>query len=161
MTTAEQEKLYTEYRGKVLGYIRSRVNNPSDAEDLCEDVFLKAYRSQDAYNPEKASESTWIYSITRNTVIDYYRRTRPTEEIPEDLSDDSSVEDGVLDAETLDELAAALERLPPELTDIIVLRYYDRLQLTQIVLQLGISYGAVKIRHQKALAMLKSMLENK
>ena len=161
MTTAEQEKLYTEYRGKVLGYIRSRVNNLADAEDLCEDVFLKAFRAAGGFDPSMASESTWIYSITRNTVIDYFRRGRNTEEIPEDLSDDSSPEDGVLDAETLGELASALERLPAEMTDIIVLRYYDGMQLTQIALKLGISYGAVKLRHQKALMMLKGMLEKK
>ena len=158
MTAAEQEKLYTEFRPKVLGYIRTRVNNKDDAEDLCEDVFLKAYRLSDSYDPAKASPGTWIYNITRSTVIDYFRKTRPTEEIPEDLSDDSSPDEGILNAELLEELAAALETLPPELTDIIVLRYYDRLQLTQIALKLGISYGAVKIRHNKALSLLRSAL---
>ena len=161
MTAAAQERLYTAYRDKVFGYIRSRVNNREDAEDLCEDVFLKALRSSDGFDPSKASAGTWIYSITRNTVIDYYRRSRPTDEIPEDLSDDSSPEDGVLGAELLEELASALEALPDELCDIIVLRYYDRLQLTEIAPKLGVSYGVVKIRHKKALAELKTLLMKK
>ena len=159
MTAAEQEKLYTEYRSKVFGYIRSRVGNYADAEDLCEDVFLKAYRASYSYDPAKASQSTWIYSITRNTVADYFRRTRGADEIPEDLSDGSSVEDDVMNAELLEKLAEALEKLPAELTDIVVLRYYDGLQLTRIADKLGISYGSAKIRHQKALAMLKEQLE--
>ena len=161
MTAEEKEQLYKEYRGKVFGYIRSRVNNREDAEDLCEDVFLKAYRASDEFDGERASVGTWIYSITRNTVIDYYRRSRPADELPEDLSDDSSVEDGVLNSEMLEELASALESLPTELTDIIVLHYYDRISLTDIAAKVGISYGAVKLRHQKALMMLKIALDKK
>lgn len=161
MTAAEKERLYKEYRDKVFGYIRSRVNNREDAEDLCEDVFLKAYRSSEEYDGERASIGTWIYSITRNTVIDYYRRSRPAEELPEDLSDDTSPEDGVLSSEMLEELASALESLPTELTDIIVLHYYDRISLTDIAAKLGISYGAVKLKHQKALMMLKIALDKK
>ena len=108
----------------------------------------------------KRYSARWIYSITRDTVIDYYRRSRPPEdEHPEDLSDDSLPEKGVLNSETLEELAAALEHLPEELTDLIVLHYYDRLPLTELAPRLGISYGAVKIRHQKALTMLRAALE--
>ena len=67
-------------------------------------------------------------------------------------------EDAILDAETLEELAAALEGLPAELTDVIVLHYYDDLPLTKIASSLNISYGAVKIRHNKALSLLRSAL---
>jgi RNA polymerase sigma-70 factor (ECF subfamily) len=65
----------------------------------------------------------------------------------------------MIDSETLEELAAALEGLPTELTEIIVLHYYDRLPLTEIAGTLGMSYGAVKIRHNKALALLRSALK--
>ena len=58
----------------------------------------------------------------------------------------------------LDELAAALEQLPDELTDIIVARYYDRLPLTEIAERMGLSYGAVKLRHQKALLLLRTAM---
>ena len=161
MTATEKERLYTEYRNKVLSYIRSRVFNASDVEDLCEDVFIKAFTAADSYDTAKAAPGTWLYSITKNTVIDYFRRTRPTEEIPEEISDDSLPEDEIIDAETLEELAAALEKLPTELTDIIVLHYYDNLPLTDIASSLNISYGAVKIRHNKALSSLRSALERK
>lgn len=159
MTTAEQTRLYTEYRGRVLGYIRARVSNREDAEDLCEDVFLKVLRASGSYDGEKSAPGTWIYAITRNTVIDYFRRTRPAEELPEDLAEEELPEDGLLQTELLESLAKALERLPGELTDIVVLRYYDRLPLTEIALRLGLSYGAVKLRHRKALDLLRRSLQ--
>ena len=134
MTASEQERLYTEYHGRVLGYIRARVSNREDAEDLCADVFEKALRASGGYDAARAAQGTWLYAITRNAVIDYFRKTRPQDELPEDLADDT---------------------LPEELTDIIVLRYCDRLPLTEVALTLGMSYGAVKLRHQKALALLR------
>ncbi len=159
MTTAEQTRLYTEYRGRVLGYIRARVPNREDAEDLCEDVFLKVLRASGSYDEGKSAPGTWIYAITRNTVIDYFRRTRPAEELPEDLAGEALPEDGLLQTELLEGPAKALERLPEELTDIVVLRYYDQLPLTEIALRLGMSYGAVKLRHRKALDLLRRSLQ--
>ena len=159
MTAAEQERLYKEYRGKVLSYIRSRVNIREDAEDLCEDVFVKAFSSSADYDKDKAAVGTWIYTITRNTVIDYYRLSRLTVEIPEDMADDDTPEESVINAELLERLAKALEKLPDDLAQIIVLCYYDRLPLTVIAKKLNMSYGAVKIRHQKALGLLREALE--
>ena len=155
MTTAEQERLYAEYHEKVLGYIRARVSSREDAEDLCAEVFERALRSSDSYDAAKAAPGTWLYAITRNTVINHLQRSRPAAELPEDLTDDALPEDGLLQSELLDSLAAALEKLPDELTDVIVLRYYDRMPLTEVALTLGMSYGAVKLRHQKALALLR------
>ena len=159
MTPDEKERLYAGYKVKVLSYIRSRVFNASDVEDLCEDVFVKAFAAADSYDDSKASPGTWLYSITKNTVIDYCRRKRPAEELPEELSDGSLPEEEILNAEALEELASALERLPTELTDIIVLHYYDGMPLTTVAVTLGISYGAVKIRHNKALSLLRSALK--
>ena len=92
-------------------------------------------------------------------MIDYCRKYRLTPEIPDDISDDSSTEDNIIESETLEELAAALENLPAELTDVIVLHYYDGMPLTTVAVTLGISYGAVKIRHNKALSLLRSALK--
>ena len=158
MTVEEQNKLYTVYYGRVLGYIRARVNNRSDAEDLCQDVFEKAFRASARYDQSRSSPGTWLYAITRNAVIDYYRRSRPTEELPEDLRDEALPEDDLLQNELLDRLAASLEKLPAELTDIVVMRYYDKVPLTEVADRMGMSYGAVKLRHQKALMLLRSML---
>ena len=99
MTAAEQERLYVEYRDRVLGYIRARVESREDAEDLCAEVFEKALRASGGYDAAKAAPGTWLYAITRNAVIDYFRRERPTAELPEDLTDDALPEDGLLQSE--------------------------------------------------------------
>lgn len=147
--------LYMEYNSKVMGYISARVRNHADAEDLCADVFEKVQRKIGDYDKGKAAIGTWIFTITRNTVIDYFRRTKPSEELDENMSDDSVVDEGLLQTETLSELASALRKLPQQMMDIIVLRYYDGKTLTEIAQMMGLSYGAVKLRHQNALIMLK------
>ena len=159
MTTPEWENIYDLYCGKVMGYIAARVQRRADAEDLCADVFEKAFRKRDAFDESKASISTWIFTITRNTVIDYFRRTKPSEELDEAIPDDEMVvEKDLLKTETLSELASALRKLPQQLMDIIVLRYYDGKPLTEIAQMMNLSYGAVKLRHQNALIMLKKIM---
>ena len=151
----DMETLYTQYSSKVTGYIYTRIRNRADAEDLCADVFEKVYRKIGEYDRTKAALGTWIFTITRNTVIDYYRRTKPTEELDENLSDHAELDADLLNSETLSELAAALRKLPQQMMDIIVLRYYDGKPLTEIAELMGLSYGAVKLRHQNALIRLR------
>ena len=158
MNTPEWENIYDLYSGKVMGYIAARVQRRADAEDLCADVFEKAFRKREAFDESKASISTWIFTITRNTVIDYFRKTRPTEDLDENLASEEEIDEGLLTQETLSELAAALVKLPEELQDIIVLMYYDGKPMTEVAMIMGLSYGAVKLRHQKALTQLKKMM---
>ena len=152
------ETIYTQYYSKVMGSIHARIRNRMDAEDLCADVFEKVQRKLPDFDPSKASVSTWIFTITRNTVIDHYRRSRPSEELDENLSDNIELDESLLNSETLHELASALRSLPEEMRDIIVLRYYDGKPLTEIAAMMGLSYGAVKLRHQSALVKLRKVL---
>ena len=160
MNRPDIEFIYARYRSKVLGYIRNRVNSLADAEDLCEDVFEKVQLKLDSYDSEKAQLSTWIYTITRNCVIDHFRRRRPSEELDESLSSDFQVDEALLREETLDELADALLALPRELREIIVRRYYDEMPLTDISRAMGLSYGATKLRHASALRQLRKAMEH-
>ena len=159
MQTVDINQIYADYSGKVMGYIRARVRNTADAEDLRSEVFEKILRKIEGFDPEKASLNTWIFTITRNTVIDHFRRTKPNEELDENLSDNIELDEGLLQSETLSELASALKKLPRQLMDIIVLRYYDGKPLTEIAQLMGLSYGAVKLRHQNAVLMLRQALE--
>lgn len=153
------EEIYTEYHDKVFAYVRNHVNNIADAEDLCEDVFVKIYSKIDTFDSRKASLSTWIYAMTSNTVIDFYRTNHIHSEIPEDLAEDKSlIEDEVLNTESLEQLAKALKSLPKEQMDIIVLRYYRGLTLQEVSEQVGLSYGVTKLRHREALGRLKDLL---
>ena len=154
-----QEEIYLKYRDKVFGYVKNHVNSIEDAEDITSDIFIKIYSKLDTYDETKAALSTWIYSMTSNTVIDYYRTNHIHSEIPEDLTDErSSIEDEVLNKESLEALADALEQLPQELRDIIILRYYKGLTLQDIAGKMNLSYGVTKLRHREALGKLRDLI---
>ena len=158
MTASELDKIYEQYSGKVMGYIMARVQRRADAEDLCADVFEKVLRKIREYDEDRAAIGTWIFTITRNTLIDYYRKNRPAEEIDENMPSDTAVDATLIREETLRELAAALKEMPQDLRDIVVLMYYDRKPMTEIARMMHLSYGAVKLRHQKALNILKKTM---
>ena len=156
MTEKEQcwENLYREYQPKVMAYIKARLPQQEDAEDLCADIFLKLLQRFPEYDKARASLSTWIYTITHNAVVDYYRTHRPSAEIPENFRAEDDLEGAGLRRETLDELAAALRGLPEEQRTIIVLHYYHGLTLMEIASRMRLTYGIVKLRHKDALRRL-------
>ena len=130
------DEVYENYSEKVMHYILSKISSRSDAQN-------------------KASVSTWVYTIARNTLIDYFRVRKVHEELGEE---DAVTEDafaGILEEETLEELASALEKLPPRERDLIVLHYYHNLQLKEIAQIMGMSYSNCKVIHSKALARLR------
>lgn len=160
MTDAQKEQLYTDFHDKVYGYIISKINNAFNADDLTSDVFMKVYEKIDSFDETKSSLSTWIYTITRNTLTDYYRTRKVSEEVPETMADGSSVEDEICNAEELSNLAKALKKLDERERDIIVARYYSGRTLKEIAEEMGISYAYVKILQTKALGTLRKYLSD-
>ena len=159
MTQTRPEELYTAYRGRVLGYLQGKLEHREDAEDLCEAVFEKVYRALPEFDGKHASAMTWIFTITRNTLTDYYRTRRQFAPLPEELADPAEPDARLIAEETLETLAAALAALPEPLRDVIVLRYYDGYAMTEIARMTGISYGMVKVRHKKALEQLRRSMK--
>ena len=154
-TQQEKEQIYEQYRDKVRGYIIGKTNNADLADDLCSDIFLKVYEKLDTFDSSKASISTWIFTITRNRLTDYYRTRRVMGEIPEELAEHSSLEETVCSEEMLSMLTAGLKDLDERERSIIVLRYYSGKTLKVIADSMGISYSYIKILHKKALSELK------
>lgn len=159
MTELSGEKLYAAFREKVLAYLTGRAACREDAEDLCEDVFAEILRCLPQYDPEKASLSTWIYQITRFTLIDYLRTRHTDVPLSEDVAAEDTIAENLLRRETLERLASALQALGREERDIIILRYYKGRTLTDISRLTGISYGMVKVKHRRALRALRVQLE--
>ena len=153
--TTESEALYTAYSEKVRGYVFGKVANRDDAEDLVSDIFLKVYEKQSTFDAGRSSVSTWIYTITRNTVIDYFRAHRICAELPEDLPNEGGVDDGLLRQESLRTLGEALGKLDDRSRALIVLRYYKRMSLKDTAARLGVSYAYVKVLHKEALRLLR------
>ena len=158
MTDEQKTALYEEFHTKVLRYLSGKLRDSQLAEDLCSEVFLKIYEKIDTYNEKKASLSTWVFTITRNTLTDYFRTRRVCEEIPETLADADTPEETFCTNEMLELLASALELLEPRLRDIVIFRYYQGMTLTEIGRNLGISYAHIKVLHNKALAEMRPLL---
>ena len=153
--------IYTQYRDKVFGFVRSKIVNQTEAEDIVQTVFLKVYSNLDKYDETKASLSTWIYTITRNTVCDYLKEKRdhPVIELTENtVYSAEEPDDSLLNQEALEELACALQKLPQNQRDIIILIYYHGKPKTEVAKILDITYGQLRYLHDKALSRLKETL---
>jgi RNA polymerase sigma factor (sigma-70 family) len=134
------------------------VGNCEDIKDLCSEVFLEIMRQKERFSGELKALSSWIFVITKRTVARFYRSYRPTDEIPEDMADDTDIEQQTVEAETLDLLADALEQLEERLRDIILLHYYGDKTLSEIAAAMGMSYPNIKVLHKKALGQLKKLI---
>ena len=156
--------IYAQYRDKVFGFVRSKIYNQTEVEDIVQTVFLKVYSNLDKYDETKASLSTWIYTITRNTVYDYLKEKRdhPVLELFDNtVYSAEEPDDSLLNNETLEELACALEKLPQDQRDIIILVYYKNLDRRKVAEMLGMTYGQVRYLHDKAMKRLGELLHIK
>ena len=151
MNTAEQ--IYLQYHDKVRAYVRGKIQDPHDVEDLVSAVFMKIVQKLDSYDPDKASVSTWVYTITRNTVTDHFR-TRRTLVALEDYMMDEQPEEFTDD--TLDSLADALLAMKERERDLIVLHYYTGHTLKTVAEMMGMSYINAKVIHKKTLESLRA-----
>lgn len=153
--------IYTQYCDKVSRFVRYKIYNPIDVEDIVQTVFLKVYSNLDQYDETKASLSTWIYTITHNTVYDYLKdkRDHPVLELIDNTVDSAEEpDDSLLNQEALEELACALQKLPQNQRDIIILIYYHGKPKTEVAKILDITYGQLRYLHDKALSRLKETL---
>ena len=158
-TAAQKEQIYMEYRDKVARYVAGKVSDIQEREDLVSSVFLKVFQNLDTFDRERASLSTWIYTITHNTVLNHYRGMRPVQELNEELADPSEgLEIHLLSEEMLERLARALEELDRRQRDLILLHYYENRTLKQIAALMQMSYANAKVIHQKALSRLRDQL---
>ena len=152
------ESIYRKYRPIVFSYISQRVASREDAEDLCQDVFVKLSRALKTYDEDKAAVSTLVYRIAHNAVIDYYRTSRTHEEVSEEAAVLPSAEDTVMDRAQARELAEALAKLPEQQRDILILRFYRGWTLVRIAKEMGLTYNTVVGRQKRALEKLREML---
>jgi len=154
MTTAAED-IYISYHDKVSAYIRGKLDNHHDAEDLVSQVFEKVYGKIHTFDESKASLSTWIYTITRNTVTDYYRNRR----IHTSYDEVYELPAPAKDRGMLDTLADALMILKERERDLILLHYYKGLTLKEVADKMGMSYINAKVIHKKALSGLKTYFQ--
>lgn len=159
MDQKQKDEIYRNYSKKVFYYIIGKGINETDAEDLAANVFVKIYNKLDDFDPSKSSISTWIYRITQNSVIDFYRARKSFGELTENIVYVDESFDKMAQTETLTELAQALMQLDDRSRALVVLVYYDDMTLKQAAEKLGMSYSNSKIVMKKALETLKKFME--
>jgi RNA polymerase sigma factor (sigma-70 family) len=155
-------------RRRLLHFIRKRVDDEGDAEDILQDVF---YELTEAYRLMKPIEQVgaWLYRVARNRIIDRFRKRKPTAEVLneegaprlEDLlpSPDGGPEALYARSVLLDELDAALEELPEEQRDVFVAHEMDGRSFKQLAEETGLSVNTLLSRKHYAILHLRRRLE--
>ena len=158
-------RLVQAYQKPVYNLCLRMVSNPTDAEDLAQEAFVKAWRGLRFYKHE-AAFSTWLYRLTSNVCIDFLRRQKKTvsltvEEDAPDLEVPDAAplpEEQVLNKEKQHAVAAAMAQLEEEYRLALTLRVVDDLTYEQIAEVLDIKVGTVKSRIARARERMRKML---
>jgi RNA polymerase sigma-70 factor, ECF subfamily len=159
MSVAEFDASVLDFAGKLRGFIRRRVRDDATADDLAQETMLKVYRSRATLRDGQRLEA-WLYRIARTTIIDHYRRQKPSEELSEIVAAESVDEIATLRESVLISMKRFLEELPEEYREPVRLAELDGLPLAKIALRMELSLTAVKSRVQRGRAMLKRKLQD-
>lgn len=159
MSAVEIDAAVVAFRAKLRAFVRRRVRDDATADDLTQETLLKVFRSRAAL-PDGQRVEAWLYRIARNTLIDFYRRQRPTAALPEGLAGEAADEVGPLREAVIASMKRLLEELPEAYREPVRLAELEGLPLAKIVLRSGLSLTAVKSRVRRGRAMLKRKLQD-
>jgi RNA polymerase sigma factor (sigma-70 family) len=163
------EEIVRLHSGRVYNLCYRFSGRAEDAQDLTQEVFIKAYRHLDRFDAGRAALGTWLASIARNAALDHYRRTKPdrrTDSLdaePEDRPD--PIEDaGPSPFESLARrerqqlVQRALSGLRPEFREVVILRDLQDMDYAEIAAAVGVPEGTVKSRLSRGRAELARLL---
>ena len=153
-------EFYEELMPKIYRYVYYKVNSTQVAEDLTSTVFEKALVNFGKFSRDRASFSTWIFSIARNTVIDHYRvqgrrQTVPLNEAIQVSSGDLPPDEELVRKEELGKLRAAVSQLSSDEQEIISLKFGSEFNNRQIAEMLGLSESNVGTKLYRAVRKLR------
>lgn len=157
-------QLYDEHFNKVYRYIYFRVNNRAEAEDLTQEVFLKALQAIGSYKWQDVPFAAWLFRIAHNQVIDYQRKQSKQKMTNLEEATAVSMEDPVAAAEQkseIEELTGALKTLPSAQQEVISLRFLTGLPIAEVARILGKSEGTVKALQFNGTVSLRKILSGK
>ncbi len=155
--------LYETHLDRIYRYVYYRVGSTSEAEDLSEQVFLKAWEAIERYEPRGVPFIAWLYRLAHNLVVDHYRSRRPTltlEEVGEAEEPGANVVDAVEEKLDAEEIRVALRRLSPEHQQLIALRFVEGLSHAEVAQITGKSEGATRVVQYRALQSLARALKS-
>jgi len=164
---AAWESLVRTHTRRVYGFCYRFTNKDSEAQDLTQEVFLRVFKSLKSYRSDEGAFVTWLTRLSRNLLIDHYRRTRQervTDSIEEQLPvieerAAGAAPDAILAGrEASEALQAALQRLSPDLREAVILRDLQEMEYREIAGVLKIPEGTVKSRLNRGRAELARVL---
>lgn len=159
-------RLYDIFFPKIYSYIYHRVNDQQTAEDLVSEIFFKALKKLSSCRNKQEFQG-WIFSIARNSLIDFYRKkdkakeTALTDNITETPGENFNPELAAVMKDNQQEVRKALQNLSPLQQEVIILRFVEELKLKEIARVLEKTEGAVKGLLYRGLSALSSELEKR
>ncbi len=153
------ERLWDHFNDRLAAFIRSRVDDPEDAEDILQEVFLRIHCRLDTVRDLDRLES-WVYQIARNCIIDAYRKRSPTIELPETLeiaTEDEPAEDDA-HASLAPYIHELVEALPEPYRQALILTEFEGLSQKEMAQRLGISVSGAKSRVQRARYQIREVI---
>ncbi len=155
-------QLYEAYFDKIYRYIVIRIGNEMEAEDMTQQVFLKALRSISSFRWRGIPFSAWLFRIAHNQVVDYLRKKSKRVTVPIDkLPATPSGDDPQLMAEQrhdIEQLVSASKQLTQAQREVVSLRFAGGLSVAEVSKVMGKSPGAVKALQHSAIVALRKVL---
>ncbi len=157
------EQAFRIWNADLYRYVYARVCNQSQAEDITQEVFIKAWRSRNSFDEHKSSLKNWLYVIATNTIRDYLRsrmnRLENTE-LEEDLPSSTNIDKDIQQQENVEFVFQKLKLLSDREQELLLLRYREDIKVKEIAQIVGMEYSASKVALHRALQKLRNLCEN-
>ncbi len=155
--------LFLHFGPRLNGFFQRLGVTPGVAEDLVQETMLTVWRKAGQFDPERASASTWIFTVARNLRIDLKRRERDPAPLAElyDGPEEPLPSETLLAAERDQRVRQAMASLPAEQMDVIRLSFFEDRPHGEIATLLQIPLGTVKSRMRLAMARLRVLVEER
>jgi RNA polymerase sigma-70 factor (ECF subfamily) len=151
---------YERYAGRVLAYVQQLARSREGAEDVVQEVFLAVWRKAASYRPERGDVAGWLYTMTRNKLVDGWRRAgagqAPAEAL--DLQRLAAEPEGHEATELLLTVRQALARVAPEQRRAIEMAYFGGLTYEETATRLKVPLGTLKSRIRTGLKTMHGVL---
>lgn len=154
-------QIYDEFFESIFRFVFFRTNHKETAEDLTEEIFIKAFKSLTSLDGGPEKLRAWLFQIARNAVIDHYRSKKIVVDLDlleQEVSYTSSIVDELQLQTEQQQLIQAVRELPPDQAQVIQLRFLEELEIKEIASQLGRTEGNIRIIQFRALKRLRSLL---
>ena len=151
------KEIYITYSDKIFRYLYWHVGDVYVAEDLTSEVFLRVFKNLGKF--KDGYVQAWIYRIAKNLLIDHYRgkKTRSLEFAEEIAVDDDLIEKLAKD-ENAKHLKKAVAKLPENLREVVILRFFEEMSAAQVAEVMNLSEGNVRVLQFRGLKKLKEEL---